>query len=90
MEKNEKIIKQVKKEEKIIGLFSLFIILAVAFGGGETLYAGLAIIGILFIKFLIDFSNKNRREHKLHKRAFNNLSAFTFVIIVILAFRLFF
>ncbi|MYL20981.1 hypothetical protein GLW04_13840 [Halobacillus litoralis] len=90
MEKNEKIKKQVKKEEEIIGLFSLFIVLAVAFGGGETLYAGLAIIGILFIKFLIDFSNRSRREHKLHKRAFNNLSAVTLVIIVILAFRLFF
>ncbi|MGR9049618.1 hypothetical protein ACQ4XT_13415 [Halobacillus faecis] len=86
----ERIKKHIKKEEEVIGLFSLFIVLAVAFGGGETLYAGVAIIGVLLIKFLLDFFNQSRREHKLHKRAFNNLSAVTVVIMAILAFRLMF
>ncbi|RWZ54471.1 hypothetical protein EQV77_14455 [Halobacillus fulvus] len=90
MENREQVKEQIKKEEEIIGLSSLFIVLAVAFGGGETLYAGVAMIGILFIKFLIGFFNKRRREHHFHKRAFNNLTGVTAVIVVIVVFRLLF
>ncbi|MFZ0370008.1 MAG: hypothetical protein WAM07_10490 [Halobacillus sp.] len=80
---DENLKKKIEKEESIVGFSALFIVLIMSFGGVPSIYIGISLITIVFLQFMWDFYEVNRRNHSVYKRTLKRLIYVSLLVVVV-------